>query len=95
MDDERKPLVINASDIAKLPRTFFHGEHGPLEDDPDIFRPTSIGITRNSPAITVKADPDGAVLNTARLRTELGIHELDELVLALEEARTYLETHQK
>lgn len=79
----------------KMPRTFFHGSCGNVDDDPDIFQPVSIGVTKNFPAITVKVDPDGATLNTARLRTELGLDDLDRLIEALTEAREWLETHQK
>ena len=78
-----------------MPRTFFHGSNGNVENDPDIFQPVSIGVTKNFPAITVKVDPDGAMLNTARLRTELGIDDLDEVIEALTEAREWLEIHQK
>lgn len=95
MADDRGPIVINASDIAKLPRTFFSGERGSLEDDPDFFQPALIGFARSFPVITVKCNTDGATLNAARLRTELTLSELDELVTALSEAREWLETHQK
>lgn len=93
--DERRATVINASDIAKLPRGFFHGEHGAAEDDPDIFAPVAVGLSRTTPKISVRADPDGAVLNVANVRTDLTLDELEELIPALEEARDYLTTHGK
>ena len=90
------PIVINASDIEKVFGKKHHryGEHGSVED-PDLFHPVSVGVTRLAPKYTVKADPDGATLNTASTRSEPQVDELDELILALTEARDWLQEHEK
>ncbi len=81
--------------MAKMPRTFSHGEHGPVDDDPDIFMPVTAGISRVTPKITVRADPDGATMNVTSVRMHLTLDELEELIPALDEVRDYLTTHGK
>lgn len=93
--------VVNAGDIPKalaamkMPRTAFHGEHGPVDDDPDYVAPITVGLKQVAPKITVRVDPSGATMNVTSVRMDLTLDELEELIPALQEARDYLEVHGK
>lgn len=90
-----QPIVVNARDLRKaLKRTAWSGEHGGVED-PDIFEPQHIGSAPVLPKVRVNADPHEIRLITINSNTALGMNEVTDLIDALQEARDYLETHQK